>query len=153
MFLTLVISLLTSSTFACFGPKLFVGTEPGLAGEMRYHLVALYLHEKTGIDSVHVVYEPGQNALQAISAQKIDLGFSTADESDIPVLLKLTDGQVLYSGKRPLEDLQFSTAPRALQKLQQRLNNASLQSVEEQIAAGELPAAAIRNFMLEAGWI
>ncbi len=138
---------------ACFGPKLFIGTEPGLAGEMRFHLVALYLHEKTGIESQRVEFVPGETALAAIAAEKIDLGFSLPDDAAPEPRLTLETGRVLYSGKRPLEDLQFSTVPRALAKLQQRLAGEDLSGIEQEIAAGVLPAAAVRHFMLREGWI
>lgn len=145
--------LLVEPVAACFGPQIFIGTAEGLEGEMRYHLIAIYLHEKTGIDSTRVVLKPGQSALQAIAAKKIDLGFESPQQTDVPVLLQLKNGPNLYSGPRPLEDLQFSTLGRALEKLNQSLTLEHLDQLRRDISAGVLPATAVRQLMQQQGWI
>jgi len=138
---------------ACFGPQIFIGTAAGLEGEMRYHLIAIYLHEKTGIDSTRVMLKPGQSALEAIAAEEIDLGFDLPQKTDIPVLLQLENGPNLYTGRRPLKDLQFSTLGRALEKLNQRLRGEHLDQLRRDMAAGVLPATAVRQLMQQQGWI
>lgn len=148
--LLLVLSSLAS---ACFGPKLLIGRVPGTDGELHYHLVAIYLHEKTGIDSTPVELAAGQSAADAIAQHEIDLGFVAADSVAQPVVLRLDNGMQLLSGERPQNDLQFTTALPALQKLQQRLDKQNLDTVRTAIKRGVLPATAIRNFMLEQGWI
>lgn len=145
--------LLASTANACFGPKLFIGVPAGLEGEMRYHLIAIYLHEKTGIDSTLVVLQPGQSALQAIAAEEIDLGFDLRRDTKTPVLLQLDEEQSLYSGSRPLNDLQFSTLSPALEKLNQRLTLEHLAQLRREIHAGVLPATAVRNLLQQQGWI
>lgn len=145
--------LIANSALACFGPKLFIGTASGLEAEMRYYLVALYLHEKTGIDSVRVELAAGESASAAIANERIDLGFSAVADASVPVLLTLPGSHVLCSGKRPLESLQFSTVVPVLKRLEQRLTKVDLTTIERRIASGVLPATAVRNFMMQAGWI
>lgn len=149
----LFLVLLVSSGSSCFGPKLFIGVTPGVEGEMRYHLVAIYLHEKTGIESNRVELKPDHTAAQAIVAKEIDLGFSVEDSLAAPVVLRLDNEFKLFSGERPLSDLQFTTVSRALKRLQKRLDAGNLNAVRQAIAQGTLPATAIRDFMLEEGWI
>lgn len=149
----LLLTLLMSAGLACFGPKLFIGVAPGPEGEMRYHLVSIYLHEKTGIDSVAVELKPGQTALDAIAANEIDLGFAAAAASETVAVLVLDDGLRLHSGERPLHDLQFSTVGRVFARLQKKLDAGSLAPVRRRIKDGTLPATAVRDFMLNNGWI
>jgi hypothetical protein len=149
----LLLVLLAASGFACFGPKLFIGVVPGLEGEMRYHLVSIYLHEKTGIDSILVELKAGQTAEAAILAKEIDLGYSREANMKATEVLRLADGYKLYSGERPLNDLQFTTAGRAFAKLQKRLDAGSLDKIRARILTGTLPATAVRDFMLNNGWI
>lgn len=151
--LAFALCLLASSVNACFGPKVFIGVPAGLEGEMRYHLIAIYLHEKTGIDSTQIVLKPGQSALDAIASADIDLGFDQALNADIPVLMTLADGQRLYSGPRPLNDLQFSTLGRALKKLDQILNAAHLAQLHADLKRGVLPATAVRALFDQQGWL
>jgi len=151
--LVLLLSLHVSAGMACFGPKLFIGLVPGLEGEMRYHLVSIYLHEKTGIDSTPVELKDNQTALDAIALQEIDLGFAVDTPTDRIAVLQLDDGLKLYSGERPLNNLQFSTVGRVFKKLQKRIDQTNLNAVRQRIRAGSLPATAIRDFMMEHGWI
>ncbi len=154
--LVLLLALQVSIALACFGPKLFVGVGPGLEEEMRYHLVSIYLHEKTGIDSSQVELKQGQSAIEAIIAQEIDLGFAAASTTlatSAVSVLQLDDGLKLYSGERPLNDLQFSTVGRVFTRLQNRIDGSGLDPIRQGIKTGKLPATAVRDFMLENGWI
>ena len=153
LLLILLLLLQVSAGFACFGPKLFIGAVPGLEGEMRYYLVSIYLHEKTGIDSIQVALKAGQTSIDAITAQEIDLGFAAAAETVHPAVLQLDDGLQLYAGERPLNDLQFSTVGRVFSLLQKRIDGSSLEPIRQRIKAGVLPATAVRDFMMENGWI
>ncbi len=153
LLMPVVLLFFVATGYACFGPKLFIGVGPGLEGEMRYHLVAIYLHEKTGIDSTMITLKTGQTAIAAISAEEIDLGFSTVESSEATHVLKLEEGLNLYSGKRPFNDLQFSTAARAFAKLQKKLASNNLAEIRLSISSGTLPATAVRNFMMQNGWI
>ncbi len=151
--LSLLFILQVTASLSCFGPKLFIGVAPDLEGEMRYHLVSIYLHEKTGIDSVRVELKQGQTAIDAISAQEIDLGFATVAETSGVAVLDLGEGLKLYSGERPLNDLQFTTVGRVFKKLQKRIDQNNLDLIRQGIKNGELPAAAVRDFMMKNGWI
>ena len=153
LILSLLLILQASAGLACFGPKLFIGSVPGLEGEMRYHLVSIYLHEKTGIDSVQVELKHGQTAIDAITAQEIDLGFAADSATEIASVLQLDDGLKLYSGERPLSDIQFTTVGRVFKKLQKRIEQGNLDLIRQRIKVGDLPAAAVRDFMMENGWI
>jgi hypothetical protein len=151
--LFLLLAVQVPAGLACFGPKLFVGVLPGLEEEMRYYLVSIYLHEKTGIDTVRVELKEGRTAIDAIAAHEIDLGFAADSATETVAVLQLDDGFKLYTGERPLTDLQFSTVGRVFAKLQNRLDQNNLDLIRQAIKAGSLPATAVRDFMLKNGWI
>jgi hypothetical protein len=151
--LALLLTLAAATSLACFGPKLFIGVTPGLEGELRFHLIAIYLHEKTGIDSTLIELKPGQSAAAALAADEIDFGFGGPDSLGGAPVLNLGEGLWLYSGPRPLNDLQFSTVGRTLAKLQQRLGPDSLKVMREAVSAGVLPAVAVRDYLHKNGWI
>ncbi|WP_020676110.1 hypothetical protein [Geopsychrobacter electrodiphilus] len=151
--LVLLLTLMSSSGLACFGPKLFIGVAAGQEGEMRFYLVSIYLHEKTGIDSTLIELKSGQTGAEALAAKEIDLGFSSQPGVQATPVLHLGGQLYLYSGERPLNDLQFSTVGRTLVKLQQRLDTGGLESIRQKIQTGTLPAVAVRDFLLKNGWI
>ncbi len=149
----LLLILLATPAAACFGPKLFIAVGPGVMEEMRYHLVAIYLHEKTGIESEKIALKSELSAIDAFAAEEIDLGFSAQKTTIATQVLQLDNNLFLYAGPRPLHDLQFSTVGRALARLQKKLTGESLDPVRQAIKEGRLPASAVRDFMLEKGWI
>ena len=68
-------------------------------------------------------------------------------------VLDLGEGLKLYSGERPLNDLQFTTVGRVFKKLQKRIDQSNLDFIRQRVNLGDLPAAAVRDFMMENGWI
>lgn len=153
--LTLLLTLLlvTMPGFACFGPKLFIGTPAGEKGELLFHLAALYIHEKTGVESKRFEFNPGQGAEQALQLEQVDLAFSFAESDSWQSLLQIDDQFWLLSGPRPTEDLQFTTVPRTLEKLQRLLTPEDLENLQTQVAQGDLPATAVRKLYMERSWI
>lgn len=154
LLLSLLLLLFTAlPATACFGPKLYVGTPAGEEGELLFHLAAIYIHEKTGVDSLRFEMEDGQTAQQLLQQEQVDLIFSrTADES-WPALLQVGAELWLLSGPRPTDDLQFTTVPRTLKKLQRLLSTEILAALQQQVAAGVLPATAVRKLYMERSWI
>lgn len=137
---------------ACFGPKLYVGTATGLDGELLFHLVSLYVQEKTGVESIRVEMTAEQTAVQLLQQEKVDLAFAAAASDNWPSLLNVADLSLL-AGPRPTGDLQFTTVPKALDRLHLRLKAADLTLLRLQVAQGVLPARAVRNLYTQRGWI
>jgi len=150
---TLLLLLISLSAYACFGPKLYIGTHTGEEGELLYHLVAVYLKEKTGVESLRVELTGGQTVEALLQQEKIDFGFSPSSSGAWPQLLSFDQQLYLLHGPRPVEDLQFTTVPKALQKLQARLQDDDLKQLRQQVASGLLPAKAVRSFYMQRGWI
>lgn len=149
----LFILLIGVSAGACFGPKLYVGTAAGEDGELLFHLVAIYVKEKTGVESLRVELTSGQTAEDLLQQKKIDLGFYSSASEKWPHLLRVGRELFLLHGPRPTDDLQFTTVPKALLRLQKNLQPADLQTLRQQVSVGVLPAKAVRTFYLQRGWI
>ena len=151
-FLFLLVSI-GSPAGACFGPKLFLGTPAGEEGELLYHLVAIYIKEKTGVESVRLEMAPQQTAESLLQGEEVDLVFSPAASRSWPTILEVGTRLWLLNGPRPTDDLQFTTVPRALAKLGRLLNDDLLNQLRTQVAAGQLPAKVVRSYYMQQGWI
>jgi hypothetical protein len=151
--LVLFLLLLAFPAGACFGPKLYVGTPAGEDGELLFYLVAIYIKEKTGVESLRVELAEEQAGEKFLQQDKVDLVFHSAASADWKALLQLEQQLWLLSGPRPTQDLQFTTVPRALSKLQRLLTVAELSELRRQVAAGVLPAKVVRTRYMERGWI
>ena len=150
---TLLLLLISLSAYACFGPKLYIGTAAGEEGEMLFHLVAIYLKEKTGVESLRVELTDEQTAETLLEQEKIDFGFSSSSSAKWPQLFSFDQQLYLLHGPRPVEDLQFTTVPKALKRLQKRLQADDLKLLRQQVASGLLPAKAVRALYMQRGWI
>ncbi|WP_303720986.1 hypothetical protein [Malonomonas rubra] len=149
----LLLLLVSAPAVACFGPKLYVGTPGGMNGELLFHLAAIYVQEKTGVESVRIEYAEGETAGDLLQREKIDLGFSPSAIPDWSSILTVGDTLHLLSGTRPIENLQFTTVPKALKKLQRLLTREDLALLQQQVENGMLPAKAVRNLYMQRGWI
>lgn len=138
---------------ACFGPKLYVGTPVGEDGELLFHLAAIYIHEKTGVDSIRFEIGSEQTAEEMLQQENVDLVFSQGPHSEWKSLLQVGTELSLLTGPRPTDDLQFTTVPRTLKKLQKLLKTEDLIALRQQVADGVLPAKAVRNLYMERSWI
>ncbi len=144
--------LLAQQTQACFGPKLYVGAADSAEERVLYEVVALYLKEKTGVESVRVALDD-KDAGEELRGERVDLALARAPVAGVEVLLAVGQGRVLLSGRRPLEDLQFTTVAPALKKLDRLLQPDHLAELAGRVAAGAPPAAAARRFLMTQGWI
>jgi hypothetical protein len=151
--LSLLLLLIALPVCACFGPKLYVGTASGVEGELQFHLLSLYIQEKTGVESIRVAMSEGQTANNLLQEEKIDFGFSTVPNDDWPHLLAVGEQLYLLHGPRPVADLQFTTVPKALKRLQKVLKVEDWTLLQQQVAAGALPAKAVRQLYMQRGWI
>lgn len=138
---------------ACFGPKLYIGTPAGEDGELLFHLAAIYLHEKTGVESLRFELSNEQTAESVLQQDQVDLVFANRAIAEKPTLLQIGTELLLVSGPRPTDDLQFTTVPRTLSKLQRLLTSEDLVRLRQQVAEGVLPAAAIRKLYRQRSWI
>ncbi len=153
LFTVLLIILCALPAAACFGPKLYIGTPAGEDGELLFHLAAIYLHEKTGVDSTRFEMTGEQSVEQVLQQDQVDLVFSHHAVATRKALLQIGNELWLLSGPRPTDDLQFTTVPRTLKKLQRLLSAEDLSALRQQVAAGVLPATAIRKLYMERSWI
>lgn len=153
--LLLVCSVLFQPTAAqgCFGPKLYIGTPVGSQGALLFEVVALYVKEKTGTESVRVELKTGDDPLAFLRGDKVDLAFAAAAPGPEPALLQVSGLPLLLSAKRPLEDLQFTTVAPALAKLNKLLLSQDLQPLVLKVEQGAPPAATARKFLMTRGWI
>lgn len=151
----LLMSLLvqTSMAVACFGPKLYVGVAPGLKGDLVYALVTLYIQEKTGVESLRVDLEPGQDVLVELAGDRLDLAFSNVTIPGDDAVLKMAGYPMLIPGKRPKEDLQFTTVLPAIRKLSGLLTDTDLAILAVQVRSGTPVMAAVRAYLMERRWI
>lgn len=142
--LLLLFLLGTVPAWACFGPKLYIGVEPGVAGDLNFALVSLYIKEKTGVEAVRVEMA-GKDAVAAVAAaEEVDL--ATAPATSSGGLLALPDGAILLAGKRVRDDLQFTTVLPALTKLQRLLAQADGVALLARVRAGEGAGAVARSW-------
>ena len=142
--LLLLFLLGTAPAWACFGPKLYIGVEPGMAGDLNFALVSLYIKEKTGVEAVRVEVA-GKDAVAAVAAAaQVDL--ATAPATSAGGLLTLPDGMILLVGKRVRDDLQFTTVLPALTKLQRLLIQADGAALLARVRAGEGAGAVARSW-------
>lgn len=137
----------------CFGPKLYIGTPATAQGALMFEVVALYVKEKTGTEAVRVELKTGDDPLAAIRGDKVDLAFAVAAPGPEPALLQISGLPLLLSGKRPLEDLQFTTVAPALAKLDKLLTSQDLEPLIQKVDQGAAAAATARKFLMAKGWI
>lgn len=138
---------------ACFGPKLYIATPVGEDGELLFHLAAIYLHEKTGVDAIRFELTEELTAETFLQQEQVDLAFQPRASQTQRALLQVGDELWLLTGPRPTDDLQFSTVPKAFAKLQRLLKPQDLAELRQQVAAGVLPAAAVRQLYQQRSWI
>lgn len=137
---------------ACFGPKLYLGAGTSVEEEVLVALVSLYVKEKTGTETV-LVFLDGRPPKGELQEERLDLALLPAGQSFASVLLAVEGWPQLAAGRRPLQELQFSTVAPALKKLSRLLRFEHLQGLRQQVEAGETAAASARRFLAAQGWI
>jgi len=152
LLLALALPTMASPVLACFGPKLYLGVPATREGEVLAELVALYVKEKTGVESVLVPLE-GKELQAEIDAARLDLGVAMHAAGELPDLLAIVGLPALLSGPRPLNDLQFTTVVPALHKLAELLDAETFAELVHDVAAGEPPKARVRRLLMERAWI
>ncbi len=148
----LLVALFTAPVQACFGPKLFVAAGKSVQDEALFALVTLYVQEKTGVESTRLEIEKGQAPLTLLDEEKADLIFVLSDTFDNTVF-QIAGMPLLVTGKRPLEDLQFTTVLPAIRKLNRLLKKEDVEEVINRIEAGDSAMAVARKFLMELRWI
>ncbi len=154
--LILVILLVTLACLpvqACFGPKLFVGVGQGGQSDVVFALVTLYVQEKTGVESKRVEIEKDQDPLALLSNEKADLVLILTDETLDNTVFHVEGLPLLATGKRPLEELQFTTVLPAIRKLNRLLKYEDVARLGSRVDAGESAMAVAREFFMEHRWI
>ena len=149
----LLVVLFALPAAACFGPKLYIGTPAGEDGELLFHLASIYIHDKTGVESIRFELTSEHSAEGVLQKEQVDLVFHHSAVAARKALLQIGADLWLLSGPRPTDDLQFTTVPRTLKKLQRLLTAEDLSSLRQQVASGVLPATAIRKLYAERSWI
>lgn len=153
LFLMLPVLLLTAfPAAACFGPKLYLGTSSGPQSAVLFEVVALYVKEKTGVETVRVDLAD-EAPLAALHAEKADMILAVGVTPAETTLLALDGLPRLVVGKRVLEDLQFTTVAPALRRLARVLTVADVAGVLTAVEDGMPPAAAVRQLLMTKGWL
>ena len=148
----LLVALFTAPVQACFGPKLFVAAGKSVQDEALFALVTLYVQEKTGVESTRVDIENGQDPLTLLSGEKADLVFVLSEDHDDAVF-QIAGLPLMVTGKRPLEELQFTTVLPAIRKLNRLLKQADVELIINRMGTGDSAMAAARKFLMELRWI
>lgn len=149
----LLVMLISSPSYACFGPKLFVGVGQEARDEALFALITLYVQEKTGVESTRVAISGDQRPLDLLSSEKVDLVFMPANDSKNDTVFLLGSLPVLVTGPRPLDDLQFTTVLPAIKKLNHLLTEDAVVVLSRRIEAGESAVATARKFLMDKRWI
>lgn len=149
--LVMLVIFWASQALACFGPKLFLGVPDDAEGQVLTSLVAIYVKEKTGVETNRVDID-NQDVAEQIVAEKLDYGFSSNTDG-LQVVLSVEGLLPLVSGSRILNELQFTTVAPALRRLQKILKPNHVELILREVQGGELPMAAARKFLMEQRWI
>lgn len=142
--LLILLLLCTAPAWACFGPKLYIGVESGVPGDLNFALLSLYIKEKTGVEAVRVEIAAKDAAAAIAASEHVDL--ATAPATNSGGILSLPDGTILLVGKRVRDDLQFTTVLPALNKLQRLLTQADSSGLLARVRAGEGALAVTRSW-------
>ena len=145
--LILLLLLWVTPAPACFGPKIYIGVEPGVAGELNFALLSLYIKEKTGVEAIRVEIAGKKAELAITAAAEVDLATAPAESAN--ALLTLPDGSVPLVGQRVQNDLQFTTVLPALKKLQRLLAQADTSGLLARVQAGKGALAVVRTWFKE----
>ncbi|NIQ12811.1 MAG: hypothetical protein GWO08_16535, partial [Gammaproteobacteria bacterium] len=130
-----------------------VATADSPEEQVLYAFVTLYVKEKTGVESTYVEIAGGQKPLKLIDDDKADLVLAATAADHENVVFAIEDYPGLVSGKRPYEDLQFTTVLPALKKLNGLLNKEDIDLVVGRVNAGESAMSVVRKFLMERRWI
>ena len=151
--LLLVTALLAAApASACFGPKLYIGTDVGPEQDFLYALVALYVKEKTGVETVRVPLA-ASDPVAEIAAARVDLAFAAVTEERGTAILSPVGFSRLLAGPRVRDDLQFTTVLPALRKLAGLVTPADLAQQVASVSQGAAPAATARDLLSTRGWL
>jgi hypothetical protein len=141
----------SGQALACFGPKLFLGVPDDAEGQVLTSIVAIYVKEKTGVETNRVDIGR-QDVAEQIVADKLDYGFS-GNTDGLQIILSVEGLPPLVSGPRIQNDLQFTTVAPALRRLQKLLKMNHIEQILKDVQDGDLPMAAARKFLMAQRWI
>ncbi len=153
LIIALLMLLIALPASACFGPKLYLATAAGEDGELLYHLLSIYIKEKTGVESIRVEIGAQETAEGLLRQEKVDLAFQDTASATWDSLMDVDKELFLLTGSRPTTDLQFTTVPRTVIKFDKLFKSEDLRLLRKQVASGVLPATAVRQLFMQRGWI
>ncbi|MFC1856014.1 hypothetical protein ACFL2A_05685 [Thermodesulfobacteriota bacterium] len=123
--------LLTHDAFACFGDKIGIAHLNGMNSEFSAHLIAIYVKEKTGIDSVVNEFESEEQIESSFQKDESDIVILTYDAK--PDIMKLSSDKkdskfftlvsgndiniVLRVSKKRLEEMKFFTLNKVMKRV------------------------------------
>lgn len=152
LLISMLVLSLPQPAAACFGPKLFLGVPDDVPGRVLTSVVAIYVKEKTGIETERVELA-GKDVITEILDEKIDYGFSAVASAKVNVLVSVDGMPSLVSGPRIGEDLQFTTVLPALRRLEKLLRPQHVDEMARRVEQGALPMTAAREFLMQQRWI
>ncbi len=151
--LILLVTLVSAPVQACFGPKLFVAVGKQTQDEVMFALITLYVHEKTGVESTRVETSKDQKLIELLSDDKADLVLVPLGKGLDNVIFFVDGLSLLVTGKRPQQNLQFTTVIPAIRKLSKLLEYEAVMLLVSRVDAGQSPMAVARKFLMENRWI
>ena len=164
LFLFLMV-LSIPDVFACFGDKIGIAHLKGSESELSAQLIAIYIKEKTGIDSVVNEFNDVSAADGSLKKDETDIIImtGTSDELDNDTLLSNntdskfftlieSDGEkvVLRVAKKRLEDIKFYTLNKVMGRIHKVISGADFKTQIDLVKAGtKFPKEAAREYLTE----
>lgn len=156
----------TAPSLACFGEKLGIGyLKGGEENEFSAHIVAIYIKEKTGIDSVINKYSNLYSAEGSQKGDKTDIIIliGKADELDIEKLGKEKDNcsfftlidaagrkVILQVSKKRLADMKFFTVNKVMKRIHKVISVDDFNKWVAKVKSGDkFSKQAAREYLLE----
>jgi hypothetical protein len=169
-YLTLLLFFVLSVVYipeakACFGDKLGFGYLKGTQDEFSTQLIAIYIKEKTGIDSVVNEFATLASAEKSLKKDETDIIVLTGPSNELDneklagnhkesrfFTLVEVDGNkvVLRVAKKRLEDIKFFTLNKVMDRVHKIIKPADFKASVARVKSGEkFPKQEAREYLVE----
>jgi hypothetical protein len=154
----LTVALWLPKTYACFGDKLGIGYIKGVEDEFCAHLVALYIKEKTGIDSIVNKFGSADAVEGSLKKVETDIIIWTVEKekssgAGTKFFSLLENGGnkiILEVSKKILDDIRFHTLNKVMERIGKIINHSDFESAISLIKDGKkFSKQAAREYLVE----
>ncbi len=165
LILLLSLLLLQTNLYACFGDKLGISHKKGSVDEFAAQLVAVYIKEKTGIESIVSEFKSVDSVNASFKANKTDIIILTGEASSAGIktlarkdktskffkLLDIDSGKVILRvSKKRLDDIKFFTLNKVMKRIGKIINSADFKARLARIKnRSKFPKQAAREYLVE----